>query len=142
MSPLPQIEQLVPHRPPSLLLDDVVEAGEDYISCHATIRASSPFVRDGGVDGVVLLEVMAQAVAAYAGLVARRDGVEPRVGFLVGCRDAVLSCERVAVGTDLLVEARREWGQQEVGSFRCRVVLDGVVLAEASLNVAYAERPG
>jgi len=141
MTPL-HIEQLVPHRQPSLFLDEVAEAGEDHIACRATIRADSPFVENGGIDGVVLLEVMAQAVAAYAGLVARRQGAEPRVGFLIGCRDAGFSGERLAVGAEVVVEARREWGQHEVGNFRCRVLRAGAVLAEAVLNVAYADQPG
>jgi predicted hotdog family 3-hydroxylacyl-ACP dehydratase len=144
---LPPIEELVPHRPPMLLIDRVCAHGDDVTISTVAIRPDSPFVAAGsdgrlGVPAVVGIEYMAQTVAAYAGLSARKEKRAPRIGFLLGCRELSLATDAFAVGEILTVEVRRVFGENDLGSFSCKVVgADGRTLASGSLTVYQGPLP-
>ena len=72
MSVFPAVRSVVPHGPPMILLDRIVDAGEGFVRCEVDIRPESLFVHDGRVRNVVGLEYMAQCIAVYAGLQSQR----------------------------------------------------------------------
>jgi len=132
----PPIVELVPHRPPMLLLDRVLSYDGERVVCETVLEAGSPFVDQGRVPAVVGIEYMAQAIAAGAGLSARDKGeAAARMGFLLGCRDLAITVDSFRVGDRLTVEARRTWGEKEIGSFACKVLRDDEVLVEGALTV-------
>jgi predicted hotdog family 3-hydroxylacyl-ACP dehydratase len=133
---LPPVADLVPHAAPMVLLDELVEVQSNQIVARSIVRADAPFVEAAGLPALVTLEYMAQAVAAYAGLQARADGEAVRLGFLLGCRDLRIHCDFVPIGATLVVTSQRTWGDSQLGSFACTVACDGVIVAEAVLNVA------
>jgi predicted hotdog family 3-hydroxylacyl-ACP dehydratase len=148
-APYPPIRELVPHRPPMLLLDEVLswEAGKTV--CLVVLRDDSPFVEAGRVPPMVAVEYMAQCVAASAGLRGNAQGEPVRIGYLVGAREIVLPAEPFRVGDVLHVEASHVWGDDTLGNFQCSVERRGEVVARATLNVyrgdlqpAQAGRPG
>jgi predicted hotdog family 3-hydroxylacyl-ACP dehydratase len=141
MTTFPPIETLVPHKPPMLLLDRVLSYSTDSVSCEVAIRVDSPFVRDGVVPAVVGLEYMAQCVAAYAGLSAREKNETPRIGFLLGSRDVRIDVDGFPVGDRLVIEARRTWGENDLGSFVCKVRRGDDVLVHGSLTVYQGPLP-
>jgi predicted hotdog family 3-hydroxylacyl-ACP dehydratase len=135
----PPIADLLPHRPPMLLLDAVVAHDEESVQCTVSIRESSTFYEPGGVPAWVALEYCAQAIAAFAGLKARSEGGQPRMGLLVAAREFSLQTSVFAAGDELLVRAHREFGEERVGRFACQVLREGVVVANASLSVYLPE---
>ena len=144
--PLPAIHEVVPHRPPMLLLDRVCSHDDDVTVCTVTIRDDSPFITTGAdgrreVPAVVGVEYMAQTVAAYAGLAARGENRAPRIGFLLGCRELTLAVEGFGVGDVLLVEARHVFGESDLGSFACKVTREGRTLAAGTLTVYQGALP-
>ncbi len=141
MTAFPPIAALVPHKPPMLLLDRVLSYSTDFVSCEVEIRVDSPFVRDGVVPAIVGLEYMAQCVATFAGLSARDKDEAPRVGFLLGSRDVRFDVDGFVVGDRLVVEARRTWGETDVGSFACQVRRGDEVLLEGNLTVYQGPMP-
>jgi predicted hotdog family 3-hydroxylacyl-ACP dehydratase len=122
------------------LLDEVVAAAPGAVACRVLIRSDSTFAEDGRVPGLVALEYMAQAVAAYAGLRARGQGQPVRIGYLLGSREVALPPEDFQAGDELLVEARHQFGEDAIGAFDCHVVLRGQVVASACLNVYQGDR--
>jgi predicted hotdog family 3-hydroxylacyl-ACP dehydratase len=142
---LPAIATLVPHAPPMLLLDRVHSHADDVTVCVVEIKADSLFtVTRGGrreVPAVVGIEYMAQTIAAYAGLSAAKESRAPRIGFLIGCRELRLEVDAFAAGDVLLVEARRVWGENDLGSFVCKIVREGETLATATLTVYQGPLP-
>lgn len=136
---LPPIAELVPHRPPMLLLDRVLEARGDRIVCDVTLHAASAFVRDGKVAATVAVEYMAQAAAAWLGALARARTDLTGGGWLVGLREVVLPVDVFVVGDVLLVHARHMWGTERFMSFDCRVVRASDDVASATLNVLRSE---
>jgi predicted hotdog family 3-hydroxylacyl-ACP dehydratase len=132
---LPPVAELVPHGRPMLLLDRVVSYSGDVVTCEVQIRSDSPFMREGGVPAIVGIEYMAQCVAVYAGLSARAKGEPVRIGFLLGSRSVRIEADLFAPGDRLLVEARRVWGEDALGSFACHVRRGTEVLLEGNLTV-------
>jgi predicted hotdog family 3-hydroxylacyl-ACP dehydratase len=138
----PAIVELVPHRPPMLLLDRVLAYDGECVICEAVLQPDSPFADKGQVPAVVGIEYMAQTIAAGAGLSARDKGApSARMGFLLGCRSLTMAVDSFLVGDRLTIEARRSWGENELGSFACKVHRGGEVLVEGALTVYQGPLP-
>lgn len=131
----PAIEELLPHRPPMLLLDAVTHYDAESAECTVSIHEGSMFFEHGQVPAWVALEYCAQCIAAYAGMSARRRGGTPRLGLLVAARELTLLTDGFRPGETLYVRVEREFGEERVGRFACRVTRDGTVVANASLSV-------
>ena len=141
MTALPPVAELLPHSPPMILLDEVVEADGRRAVCRVRVRGDSPFAEGGKVPAVVAIEYMAQAVSAYAGLQARARGAPPRIGYLLGTRELTLEVDAFDVGDELVVEAVYVWGDETLGAFDCTVRRAGQTVAAATLNVHQGEEP-
>jgi len=141
----PPIADVVPHRPPMLLLDRVLSYDGERVVCELTLQPNSPFAQPGEnggeVPAIVGLEYMAQAIATGAGLSARDKGQPARVGFLLGCRNLTIAVDSFRVGDRLTVEARRTWGESDLGSFACKVRRGDDVLCEGALTVYQGPLP-
>ena len=138
----PPIVELVPHRPPMLLLDRVLSYDGECVICEAVLGPGSPFVDGDEVPAVVGIEYMAQTIAAGAGLSARDKGeASTRMGFLLGCRNLAIAVDSFQVGDRLTIEARRTWGENELGSFACKVQRGGDVVVEGALTVYQGPLP-
>jgi predicted hotdog family 3-hydroxylacyl-ACP dehydratase len=131
----PGITELVPHRGAMLLLDSVVGYQDREITCRATIGENHAFLEAGEVDILLCVELVAQAVSAYVGYRDYVAGEPPKLGFLVSCREASFEVPSLALGDTLTVEARHVWGENEVGSFKGRVLRDGKTVAAVELGV-------
>lgn len=140
---IPDIERLVPHRAPMLLIDRIVAATDDDVTAEARVDAASVFAVEGeGVPSYVGLEMMAQTVCAYDGLQRFNDRPSPLVGFLLGCRKYTVRRPYLASGEVLTITARLILHHGEMASFTCHI-LDGenADFAEASLNVYRPAKP-
>lgn len=134
------IDQLVPHRGRMCLLA-TAEAGEgDRLRAELTISADDLFFDSqgpgSGVGAWVGIEYMAQAVGAWAGLNARREGGAPKIGFLLGSRRYQSSRSAFALGERLSIHVQREFqADNGLGQFDCRIEIDGETVASAHLTV-------
>jgi predicted hotdog family 3-hydroxylacyl-ACP dehydratase len=132
---LPRLVDVVPHRPPMLLLDEVVAWDRERVECRVVLRDDSPFVEGGRVASTLAIEYMAQCIAVFVGLEAHQRGEPISVGYLVGAREIVLPPDGFRVGDVLAVEAVPIWGGETLGSFQCKVDRVGEVVASGALNV-------
>ncbi len=130
----PPIEELLPHRPPMLWIDEVSWHEGDAIRCALRIR-DQVFVENGEVDPVVSIEWMAQTVGALVGLYDRRQQQAPRPGYLIAIPEAEFTVDRFRVGDVLVLHARRTWGDETLASFEARVEREGETAARAQLSV-------
>jgi|SRR6185312_6539848 len=137
METFPPIAELLPHRGPSVLLDAVVEDSLDEIRARVRIGPHHPYHEQGlGVPVWVGIELMAQAIAAHAGLNARRSQTPPKKGMLLGTRRFEASTAYFAEGAELEVEARREFGGDgEIAACACRILSGGETLATATIII-------
>lgn len=129
-----------------LVLEELLAWEPGRGDCRFTVRRDTPFVHDGVVDSVCAIEWMGQAIAACLGNEAFSLGEGVRVGMIIGCPKLDLHQPSVAVGTTVLVRARRTRGSDVVSRFRCEVAVDGEDgdtgrIATGELTVFHAEAP-
>jgi predicted hotdog family 3-hydroxylacyl-ACP dehydratase len=131
-----QIDALLPHARPMILLDGVVERLADGIVTELLVRPGLPFFQLGrGIPAHVALEWMAQTCGAHVGATAMESGQPVRVGFLLGTRDFASDIDWFTPGQHLRITARLVFHEAETGSFDCQVELAGEVVARAKLTV-------
>jgi 3-hydroxymyristoyl/3-hydroxydecanoyl-(acyl carrier protein) dehydratase len=70
-APFPEVTEVLPHRPPFLFIERVVELAEDRVVAVRTFQVDEPFFRGHFpgrpvVPAVVLLEGLAQAMAYHS----------------------------------------------------------------------------
>jgi 3-hydroxyacyl-[acyl-carrier-protein] dehydratase len=83
---MPNVTELIPHRPPFLFVDEIVSSGPDGLVAKRTWRAEEDFYRGhypGApiTPGVLLCEAVFQAAACYMALKAQAAGGSPGEGM-------------------------------------------------------------
>lgn len=118
------LEDLLPQAVPMILLSGYSEpTEEDVVETFVDVDEKSPFyeVGLGGVPGCVALEYMAQAMALLVGLLRRRKGLPPQVGFVLGSRRLEIAVPRFLPGVRYRVRAACTYQDEEFGSFDCEI---------------------
>lgn len=132
------IEQLIPHRPPMVLLDKLLGYDQDSARCEVRIHPDCPFFDPafGGVPGYVGIEYMAQAIAAFAGAQALDAGQPIQIGFLLGSRKFQCHRSRFTDGMALTIEVTQLHKEESgLGQFDCTILHGQQRLCEARINV-------
>lgn len=134
--PIARIEQVIAHRGAMLLLDRVIDYDDERIAVALEVPHEGLFHSAAGVPAWVGIEYMAQAVACWAGCMARLRGLSPPLGFLLGTRRYECITPHFERGLQLRVEAQREvMGDNGLGVFACRIVAGARELARANITV-------
>ncbi|HEV2845798.1 MAG TPA: hypothetical protein VG477_13180 [Thermoanaerobaculia bacterium] len=101
---------LLPHAHPARLVRSVIEASEDAIVCAAEVPPDHPLVVDGRFPAFLGVEAAAQAAAVLEALGRRDREPGPRIGYLVGIRDARFAFPALPAGRSFEVTARLQGG--------------------------------
>jgi predicted hotdog family 3-hydroxylacyl-ACP dehydratase len=130
------IAELLPHAGAMILLDAVVAFEAESILCQRHVSPGGLFQEsDGALPAWVGVELMAQAIAAWAGCQARQQQRAVQLGLLLGTRHYHCNVPRFAVGTTMAVSAQRNFHDaQGMGVFDCRIEAPGIE-AQARLTV-------
>lgn len=118
-----------------VFVDAMIEADLAHAVCTFAITERTACLRDGRLPGIYAVEVMAQAVAAHIGAVARWRGEIPGGGYLVGVRDVLLGSAGFALGEVLEIDVAHTFVSDRLASYACRVRCAGTDIASATLNV-------
>lgn len=140
-SPFPPITELIPHRPPMVLLDEVIACEPGRVTCRATLQPDCVFAVDGFVHPAALIELVAQACAAYVRLLPGDGDGPPRLGLIMGSREASFEVDRLAVGEVLTVVAQKQYGESQLASFVGTVTRGTTLCATIQLSVVDAAAP-
>ena len=130
------IERLLPHRGAMRWIDRLLDADADSVAVETVLRPEHPLASADGVPCFVGIELMAQAIAVWAGCRALSRGESIRPGFLLGTRR--YECERThfAFGHVLRIEVHCElFGDNGLGMFACRILEGDQVIASANVSV-------
>ena len=112
-----KVEDLVPHRPPMVLIDAV----ESVDLPSATLVASFT-AREEWSGNWFALEYMAQTAAALAGAFDKAAGEAAcRPGVLLGTRRLDLGIARFVPGAKYCVKAVREYEDGDSAAFSCEI---------------------
>ena len=131
----PAVATLIPHRPPMLLVDEVVHHEGLRVICRATIRDEMPFVRDGAVPVLLALELFAQAACSLVALLATRRGVTMQSGAFLGTRSVTFHTDVLRVRDVVDIHCEEKMAVGRTAQVECRLVREGQTLAEGAINV-------
>ena len=134
----PTLAEMLPQAAPMILLSGYETPGdEDAIDSYVEVTPDSPFfdAAIGGVPSCVALEYMAQTMALCVGFHRRRQGLPPKLGFVLGSRRLALEIEKFIPGKRYRVHAACTFQDEEFGSFDCTIRDEGdAVVASAALT--------
>lgn len=136
---LEQILAAVPHRPPMLLLDEVVEWTQERVVCQKTFRAEEWFFQGHYpgfplVPGVILCEAAMQAGAVLLSKYPKGDGV-PVAGRL---KDVKFK-RMIRPGDTILIEAALDDRMADAFFLSAKVLCEGKPAATLSFAVTLAK---
>lgn len=141
MTPLarvfPPIEALLPHRGTLLLLDRVLAGDEQSIEAERTVPAGAWYSDEtGAMPAWIAIELMAQAIAAFANLQAHVQGEPPKRGLLLGSKAYRAGAARIAAGERLRVTAQLLFRDDSgFAAYDCAIIGAAGELAAATLKV-------
>jgi len=139
MSPDPvDIAELIPHRPPMVMIDRLVRCDATSAEGIKTFHAGDYGISGGSISESLLVECLAQTVAAMQGYLLKQQGRKASQGLLVGI-DNFIVYSPVRVGSPLMMTITVA---NCVGPFRIvsgSVSQDGSLLAEGQMKVFLQE---
>jgi 3-hydroxyacyl-[acyl-carrier-protein] dehydratase len=132
-----EIERLIPHRWPFLLVDRIVEYAPErqYIRGEKAVTATEWFFQGHFpglpvMPGVMQVEALAQTMAVY---VAQQEGFGDRIGLFAGVDECRFK-RVVQPGDRLTLEVTMEKLARRFGRGRAVASVDGDVACEAQLS--------
>ncbi len=129
------VEELVPHSGNMSLLDRIVDCDDESLTAEMCVRENNIFCDDQGIPATVGIELMAQAIAAFAGTKAKHKGDPVEIGFLVGTRKYESSHPLFPLHALLRIHVFQELqAENGLGVFRCEIRSD-TITATANVNV-------
>ncbi len=136
--------KLIPHRPPMLLVDEVLQWGPEHIEARRTVREGDPFVENGELSDAALIECLAQSIAAGDAQHAREKGGRVIKGFLTGLTNLKFF-SRAKVGETIELEADCQRRMEGMGLFKAVARVGTRVLAEGTfklyVDIDYSQNP-
>ncbi len=130
------VAELLPHRPPMLLVDELLNDTSESVEVATRVRRDALFTTDEGWPAWVGAELMAQTIGVWGGLYRLRMGQAVQIGFFLGTRRYESSVQHFPVGAQLVISAELELASaQGLGVFNCVITMNGEAVATASLNV-------
>ncbi|MCF6767454.1 hypothetical protein L3V86_03615 [Thiotrichales bacterium 19S11-10] len=134
---LVSLSSLIPHKAPMRLIDYLVEANDQQVTCQSLITPEHLFY-DKAIDGIwhwVGIEMMAQASAVLAQFQSGKDKDQsPRLGFLLSVRQFKSSIPYFTSGLNLTIMAKKIYIDSSLGSFNGAILVNDKEVATAKLS--------
>jgi predicted hotdog family 3-hydroxylacyl-ACP dehydratase len=128
-------EMLVPHRPPILVIERLLEFNDTKGVVESCMHPDSIFARkDGSIEQVTMVEIIAQSFAAVKGYADLLEGKPISKGFLVGVKR--LNIFGMAYKKDgLLTFIERVGETDEFSLAEGKVMREGQLIASGNVMV-------
>jgi predicted hotdog family 3-hydroxylacyl-ACP dehydratase len=127
------IQELIPHSGAMVLVDDIVEKKDDFISVKTLIKYDNQFLQNGKFPTFNTLEIMAQSLVVYRGL--NDKGSNTRLGFLLGARRFEIIKPNLNIGDELITKTYISEDFDGMGVYESSVYVDNKLVASASISV-------
>ncbi|NOX26973.1 MAG: 3-hydroxydecanoyl-ACP dehydratase [Gammaproteobacteria bacterium] len=132
-----RIIDLLPHRPPMLLINKLVLVNEQQSCAQVIINQHSAFFSPNlGVPNWIGIEYMGQTAALIAGYQLENGIIGPHLGFLLGTRNYQAYSAYFTEGLCLNINCKEKASIGDgLATFDCSIESDNKCLAEATLTV-------
>jgi len=135
--PLPA-EPLIPHRLRMRLIDWVKAPTQSGLQAETTVTEAWPLDKDGKVSSLICVELVAQAISALSTW-RRGEGAKPRVGLLVGIKEAEFSYSSIPVMTRLFIQIDELYHVGDYAVFQGKVSSELIFFCETIIQVLEPE---
>ncbi len=132
------VENLLPHSGDMVLIDKMLEYGDDYGVSGVKVRTDSKFYDQdiNGIHSEIGLEWMAQTIAAIAGITALQNNKPVQVGFLLGSRKYEPTTSVFKLDEEFVIQVQQLYREENgLGAFDCSIRQGNKLIAESKLNV-------
>jgi len=131
-----ELLDLVPHRPPMLLLQGILAVTEEGCISQALVDPCAWYAQeDGSMPGWFGIELMAQTSAAYSWSRKQELGLPPGIGYLLGTQCYQSRLAAFPAGAVLEVEAQLCFlDESGLSAFTCEIRHLGQRVAHATLK--------
>ena len=131
-------ESLIPHRRRMRLIEWVKRPTQNGLQAESTVTEGWPLNRDGTVSSLMCIELVAQAISALSTW-RRGEGARPRVGLLVGIKEAEFSNSSVPVRTRLIIQIDKLSHVGNYAVFQAQVSSDLAFFCKMTIQVMEPE---
>ena len=131
-------EPLIPHRLRMRLIDWVKGPTQKGLQAETTVTETWPLNTDGRVSSLICIELVAQAVSALSTW-RRGEGAKPRVGLLVGVKEAEFSYFTIPVTTKLFIQIDELYHVGDYAVFKGKVNSESASFCETVIQVMEPE---
>lgn len=137
MDKMLDIEMLLPHDAPMILVDKLVRVDLNSVHCQVNINRQHLFFDSytNSVPAYVGIELMAQSIAAWSGYQALEKGQPPPIGFLLGSRRYQVYCAGFLPGQTLDIYAEKLMEDNGMAVFTASLQLHNKKMVQAQINV-------
>ncbi len=133
-NPLLKAEPLIPQRRRMRLIDWVKGPTHKSIQAETTVTEAWPLNKDGKVRSLICVELLAQAICALSTW-RRGEGGRPRIGLLVGVKEAEFSYSSIPVMTRLLIQIDELYHVGDYAVFQGKVSSESTLFCKATIQV-------
>lgn len=130
--------QLLPQRPPFIMIDHLTHFDRIFTSTCFTVRPDNVFVEDGILNPCALVENIAQTCAARMGYVNLVNSDNVKLGFIGSVKHLVVARD-VKVGETLHTTIEVVQEVLQLTLVNATIKIDGKVVVEAEMKIAQSD---
>jgi len=131
-------EPLIPQRLRMRLIEWVKNPTQNGLQAETTVTEAWPLNTDGGVSSLICIELVAQAICALSTW-RRGEGARPRIGLLVGIKEAEFSYSSIPKMTRLFIQIDELYHVGDYAVFQGKVSSERACFCKTIIQVMEPE---
>lgn len=131
------LDELLPHSEPMILIDKIIQCGEDEIVSEVKVTENNLFLDNNfNIPAWIGIEYMAQTVAAFIGYKTKKSSGSIKIGLLLGTRKYLAHKTHFKKDFEYRIKATHLFDDQGLGSFDCQILesKNKDIYCEAKIN--------
>ncbi len=134
------LDDILPHREPMMLIDDILEVGSNHALTSSVISTSYPLLDVNGVQPLIMVELAAQTAGVCNGLDRiKTQGIDSnQMGWLVGIKRAHFYIEHIPLGSRVVTRSENSHNYENLREVSCVLHLDERLIGEVTLQLFQA----
>lgn len=134
------ITDLIPQRPPMVMIDNLVYAAEKSAGGKLFISAANTFLREGVLQESGMVEFIAQTAAAWTGYLQREAGKPVKLGYIASIKNLVIN-SLPAENTEIISEIAVDSELLGYTIITGKVLQSGNVLIQCEMRIKMDSAP-
>ena len=133
-------ENYLPHRPPMVLIDKVLEVTDETALCESYVREDGVlrnFLNENSeLPSYFTIELIAQTVGVWSGYLAKLHNIDiPPMGMVLGARDLKYPKDHFDKGSVLKIQVKKIMDDGAIASFDGEIISEDKTVASGRVNL-------